>query len=754
MRFNYFLDRQHRFYIRIFLVLVLFVVITILILSFILFLNFESIATSQINSFVRDNLSKISYSATFMSDTAKTLLLQIYRDNSIKALLNNFISETNSLEVSYLRLKSYMNSTPFIHSIYVYNGSSGNLYFDAEGSSSYISTDFFDKEILDIVTDKEKGKPFIPIPRKIKRNTSLDFENVYTFIFYELPVRHSKEDNLIVLNISEDWMKNIIESLDSNQQGDIFLINNKGQGVISGGNFPMLADLSSERHIQKIINSDIPSGYFLENINGIKSLVTYVSSEDERIDWKFVHIIPYKNITKKIDVMKINTILIGAIILLIGLLISYFTSLKLYNPICKILENLKKLEGEKRRNLHTIKQELLGNFIKTGSQRDLEFIDYNINLDPSGHFIVIILMIDRFSDFCSKYNANDRNIFAFGAMNIVSELSSKQFKNESINMGDHILLLLNLPGNNVLEYEKILDELVNSIQFSVKHYLEISISAVVNTQPGTAGNIGTLYNQALDYTNYRVFYGHGCIIYTDRIPSLKSSEYVYPAKKEKSLINSLMLGKIHEVKSLFNEIIRSTEGFTNVTLNLVFLRLTLAINSSVGSIKKDNGVSILYNSNEFISELNQLETVDEINNQFYKVFEYIVSTLEGRKGHNDLINKVINTINSNYKDPNMNVDALASTIGMSSEYLGRLFRSIISESIADYITAVRVKNAKELLSMTNKSINEISNDVGFSNSNYFYTIFKKLNGITPVGYRQQSREEPSVQSQPDSEALL
>ena len=47
--------------------------------------------------------------------------------------------------------------------------------------------------------------------------------------------------------------------------------------------------------------------------------------------------------------------------------------------------------------------------------------------------------------------------------------------------------------------------------------------------------------------------------------------------------------------------------------------------------------------------------------------------------------------------------------------------------------------AKEVLTNTSKSIKEIAFELGYENKDYFFTVFKKVTGMTPVNYRKQTQ---------------
>ena len=58
--------------------------------------------------------------------------------------------------------------------------------------------------------------------------------------------------------------------------------------------------------------------------------------------------------------------------------------------------------------------------------------------------------------------------------------------------------------------------------------------------------------------------------------------------------------------------------------------------------------------------------------------------------------------------------------------------------IIQYLTYVRVTNAKKLLRESTLSVMEVAERCGFNDSNYFSAVFKKVKGMTPMSYRKIS----------------
>ena len=96
-----------------------------------------------------------------------------------------------------------------------------------------------------------------------------------------------------------------------------------------------------------------------------------------------------------------------------------------------------------------------------------------------------------------------------------------------------------------------------------------------------------------------------------------------------------------------------------------------------------------------------------------------------------------NYVKEHYSEPDLSVEFLAGMVNLSPAYFGKQFSNILNISCSDYITDVRLENAACLLRETALPVQEISDRVGVGSINYFYRLFKKKYGDTPVGYRKK-----------------
>ena len=80
-------------------------------------------------------------------------------------------------------------------------------------------------------------------------------------------------------------------------------------------------------------------------------------------------------------------------------------------------------------------------------------------------------------------------------------------------------------------------------------------------------------------------------------------------------------------------------------------------------------------------------------------------------------------------------EALAQHFGYHPVYLATLFRELTGSTLHHAILAERVRVAREYLARTNRSIEEIAAETGFSTRNHFCTVFKTFTGLSPRAYR-------------------
>ena len=96
-------------------------------------------------------------------------------------------------------------------------------------------------------------------------------------------------------------------------------------------------------------------------------------------------------------------------------------------------------------------------------------------------------------------------------------------------------------------------------------------------------------------------------------------------------------------------------------------------------------------------------------------------------------------IEENYRNK-ITLNSLADNCNITKYYLAHQFTELYGQSPIAYLTTVRISAAKDLLTTTSYSIEEIASSTGFSSSSYFSQTFQKICHISPQQYRKAHAE--------------
>lgn len=113
---------------------------------------------------------------------------------------------------------------------------------------------------------------------------------------------------------------------------------------------------------------------------------------------------------------------------------------------------------------------------------------------------------------------------------------------------------------------------------------------------------------------------------------------------------------------------------------------------------------------------------------------YIRSEHDGASDE-PLIDSVIRHI-KHYHTQNITLDDVCSHFSCSRSYISHSFKRYTGRSFREYLTDVRLDDAKSLLRYSKLNITEIALSVGFADSAYFSNVFKRRVGVSPATYRK------------------
>ncbi len=139
-----------------------------------------------------------------------------------------------------------------------------------------------------------------------------------------------------------------------------------------------------------------------------------------------------------------------------------------------------------------------------------------------------------------------------------------------------------------------------------------------------------------------------------------------------------------------------------------------------------------------LEKLSRLDSVDELTGAIATSVDTLLGYMEAPPGETTSRNSLRRAkayIDQNYATE-LKISEVAKQAGVSTSQLQRIFRDALGMTYSAYLTTIRMQKAKELLASTDRPITEIAFEIGYNDSNYFSTAFRKHEGISPSQYRR------------------
>ena len=170
---------------------------------------------------------------------------------------------------------------------------------------------------------------------------------------------------------------------------------------------------------------------------------------------------------------------------------------------------------------------------------------------------------------------------------------------------------------------------------------------------------------------------------------------------------------------------RISSGITRATVRMA------AVEAGLPPMIIDN---ISGESSRTISRLNTREEMYRENERMIRAFAKAIA--QYRKNHySSLVYSAIDHFGHNY-NKDLSIQDVADHLGVSISCLINKFKKETGKTPSAYLCDFRIQKAKRMLRTSHFTIQQIAEDVGIFDANYFVKCFRKITGTTPSAYRK------------------
>lgn len=129
-------------------------------------------------------------------------------------------------------------------------------------------------------------------------------------------------------------------------------------------------------------------------------------------------------------------------------------------------------------------------------------------------------------------------------------------------------------------------------------------------------------------------------------------------------------------------------------------------------------------------------TIEEMKSILFDYCQGLIDTIdETQDERSPVVQLVLEHIHAHYAEE-LSLKVLSQRFRVNPIYLGQLFQREVGVTFSEYLNRYRLEMAKELLKTTHMKAGEIGKKVGYTDTTYFYKIFKKKVGTTPTEWRK------------------
>lgn len=250
----------------------------------------------------------------------------------------------------------------------------------------------------------------------------------------------------------------------------------------------------------------------------------------------------------------------------------------------------------------------------------------------------------------------------------------------------------------------------------VAHYLDVCFS----------------YECAKMLSSYQFIMEDKRIIDIHTIERLNSKEDL--KEFEEQLLNYIEVGDKDGIVTLI-KIKKEYYQSKVISESEVKVNITYGINKIYRQLEKkyENNKEEFYPLDDILQMVKESENLNVLMEQLQR-FCINTSDILQTSTTDNVVMRIVSYMEKNY-DKDLKLETLSKVFSYNSAYLGKIFKKYVGENFNNTLDKIRIENAKRLLLESDLKVYQVSEKVGYSNIDYFYSKFKKHVGISPKEYK-------------------
>lgn len=676
------------------------------------------------------------------------------------------------------RLDNVVLASDYIHSVYIHYPREQFVLSSMQGAVPLAA--FADKAFAGSLPGERIDESLVRT-RSLPAISSTRNDNVISIV-KTLPIIHrGMPYAYVVMNIKSDYLVNIMDSLNTN--GDAFLIITDREGHV-------LSQKSSEDTFAFGDESGLDfslltgrSGNLSAKVNGIDSLVSYISSEPS--GWMYIYSVSRTSVTKSAQLWSKATVAVGLITLALCFVGSFLLSKRIFHPVDRLLSLLRRVhsagsgseKGKEMTQLETRvnrlidhnqdltmllkdyethrKEQFLFRLASGAEPADAGTLErlryYEVPLSAEGCFAIILISLDGFAKFSQETHESVRNELVLRMSEHIREeaFAKRRYQGYLLERESNELLLvlgLGYPDGDD-EPELMLHRLhrwIRHLHETLQDVSNMTVTFGVSALHEGLEELGECYLEAESAVGQKLIYGYNNVIFYNGAKS-EPSIALYPLKLEKQLLTHFKTGNREGVAQSLLEFEAHMLEHHSSQIEVVrqyFLQLFSSSLRTIYEIDANLGFQPVIQQLRY-TDLLESETMQSMVGYMQTLYDLILGQLEQKRSmkNKELIEDVTAYIDAHLAE-DLSIERLSELFAISMSHLRKIYKEETGVTIKDTISDKRIARARQLLGDPQHKIQDVAQLVGYLTVQSFAKAFKMDTGQTPGEYREQLLRRP------------
>ena len=673
-----------------------------------LFSAFERIGLQAIVNTQTDFVRHTSSISDAMQSLVQSLGAQIYYISSTTRLRTASQMSTFDRIYALRELGQYVSASQMLQSIYVFNEAQGHVYSTDESFYSAGFDRFVDQQALTLYQSRS------PDSRGRLIYRSIDVPSVlyrpresYAFLVFETSADGSPLPGAVVLNLDPNYFRNRLLSF----SGHSTLVMDHDGRAVAYQDEALIAP--ARALLPQVLSQSLsaPGGYIRGSAEDGQQLLCFYALMGTG-DWITLRIIPYHQALPGLHAIRDAAALVIGGVMLLLLLATLLVFLRVYRPFSRMRRRLAEDSALLSQHQHARAAEKLDHILAASLQLKREEALREALL---GKPCDMALLPQR----------------PWWLLRLDIPLPQLQAAAAALDIGDHIslsegghsLLLGALaPQTKALDLAQRLSQSLNCRSY---------YSHPLKDLPTLAQSARELY----ELSCLRLYYP-GQHILSQALIKQHRSEPGTISEDSAEMQAALRAGDVQPLRQAFVD-------YMGRLRHLSFADLSFALKRGLNQLQPSGLTEPAFGNLPTEELLLKAEDTGALFDMLCPQVQLICQYHQDRRQQraDALSEQVIKRLEMGYSDAELGAKQIAGEMGITPAYLRKQFFEANGVSVAEYLNRLRIDQAKHLLQTSELSVEAIARQIGFENHKYMFVLFKRIVGMTPRQFTQQTTQD-------------